>query len=164
MDGWDEQIPPLEVMSADIDVGYMSTPDKLCVVLSPNQSFCCDGCDSGVNVFAWWHHVVFNPIDTHRRTSQFWFALNNKTWQCYNAAWTLDNRKDKEPGLRALIQPIAKMNCWNKGNLFTHYSDASLVYLSLYDTRKRTVSNCRVYSSICWPHVIHEIWGNKDDS
>lgn len=26
-------------MSADIDVGYMSTPDKLGVVLSPNQSF-----------------------------------------------------------------------------------------------------------------------------
>ena len=55
-----------EVMSADIDVGYMSTPDKLCVVLSPNQSFCCDGCDCGVNAFAWWHHFVFNPIDTHR--------------------------------------------------------------------------------------------------
>ena len=26
-------------MSADIDVGYMSTPDKLGVVLNPNQSF-----------------------------------------------------------------------------------------------------------------------------
>ena len=57
-----------EVMSADIDVGYMSTSDKLGVVLSPNQSFCCDGCDSGVNVFAWWHHVVFNPIDTQLHT------------------------------------------------------------------------------------------------
>ena len=60
-------------MSADIDVGYMSTPDKLGVVLNPNQS---------VVVMDEILVSTYLPDDImlySTQLSQFWHALNNKS-------------------------------------------------------------------------------------